>query len=482
MNTNINVIQCNGENCKSITVEDKDFYENLERKYENESGTLIKCNKNSNNSEYIECTIENKTSGFYTNSQKELIHCTSDGCSTIEPKTFEEITEIIPKYYINGNSGNDPDYPIIICQYSNDKVNKGCRIGKPFREIFHYDYIDQQKYPITFNNLFVDSGAMMSLISCKIILNGNTENQTTYHCDLINAEDYSYYITSKSESFVENEAFNNNIKASLIECIASENKYYSCKEYEKDKLGQSYYINTIHENKVIHCSEEGCITKIGINYYIKGCTKTMDDIYNGVKVNCYESISELIDCTSNKCKYIVSNNREIYIKGDGEGLILCENDQCQEIEGNKQEVFINGSTKDKSVKPIIVYEEEKWRSREGMANALYLNGNHGKNEKGKCQYSFIFCTTPLDCSEISGESGKKYINVASTVIFICNTEEEEEDKKLKSKNITDDLSSENYIKGYIVNSATMEILNYNNDLGILVVCVYDGNKATCSIN
>jgi len=368
---------------------------------------------------------------------------------------------------------NDPKYPIIICQFSSLTDNKGCKIDKPFRDVLLYNYIDQE-YPITFNNLFVNSGAMMSLISCKIVLNGNSENRATYKCSLIEANDYSYYITSESKTFIEND-----IKPSLIECTKIVNEYISCKEFEKEKLGSSYYINSNNNSKIINCNEDGCMTKIGINYYMGGCSKTISDINNDIKVNCDESVSELIDCSGSKCKNIIGNNREIYIKGDGEGLIRCKNDICEEIEGNKNGAYINGS-KDKNIKPIIVYKDNKWISQTAITNTLYLNGNRDKNENGKCKYSFIYCTTNTECFEISGESGKKYIDITSTVIFTCNTEDEGE--KLKSKNIIEDLSSENNIKGFIVNPSKMEILNYDNNSEILVVCTYDGgSKAICSI-
>jgi len=490
-NMNTKVIQCNGESCTSITVEDKDFYENSERKYVDESSATIQCNQNSNNAaanQYIECTIKKSiASGYYTNAQKELIHCSEEGCTTTEPKDFEEIANVIPKYYMNGNSRNDASHPIIICKYSmeDEEENRGCRVGKPFREVFlDYDLTDQQDYPITFTNVFVNSGAVMSLISCDIVLRGSTEDQASYQCNLIQAEEYSYYITSESEAFSEDES----PKASLIECTTSADAVISsCKEYEKGKLGPSYYINAQQMKKIIGCQKGGCISKFGVNYYIEGCSRTAEDINNGMKVNCYESVSELIDCSGNnsssssKCKTTVGNRREFYIKGDGEGLIRCENDTCEEIEGNEQEVFMNGSSKEKGVKPIIIYEDEKWRSQTVLTNnALYLNGNRGRNEKGACKYSFIHCTGPTECSEISGESGKKYINVESAVVFTCDTEEVEEEKKLQSKNILEYLSPERYFLGFIVNPTTMEILSYSNDSGVLVVCAYDGSKVVCS--
>ena len=106
----------------------------------------------------------------------------------------------IPKYYINGNVENDHEYLIIICTYT-DEINNGCKAGKPFCE----ECIDDcPKYPIQFKNLFVNSGKAMPLISCSIDIEGDVnEQEITYECNLIDATDLSYYITSESETVIE---------------------------------------------------------------------------------------------------------------------------------------------------------------------------------------------------------------------------------------------------------------------------------------
>jgi len=101
---------------------------NYEEKYTNESYNIIQCLEvNPSNSEpehynkYIKCSFKNKINGFFTNAQKELISCQTDYCSVTEPNEFENIAKNIPKYYINGNVENDPEYPIIICKFTNEK-------------------------------------------------------------------------------------------------------------------------------------------------------------------------------------------------------------------------------------------------------------------------------------------------------------------------------------------------------------------------
>jgi len=229
------VVKCNSEKCNKIDVKDKDFYENSKKKFGNESGTVIQCvledpNTNEINTynKYIKCTLDKKISGFYTNSQKELIKCSSTGCSTTSPEEFKEITNEVPKYFLNGNVINDKENPIIICQYIVETNKDGCYINKPFRNECTNDC---PKYPYTVNNLFVNSGAPMSLISCEIIISGDSDSQSkNYSCNLIEAKDFSYYITSEGETS------NNNIKGSLIKCTVISNEN-SCFEFTKELLG-----------------------------------------------------------------------------------------------------------------------------------------------------------------------------------------------------------------------------------------------------
>ena len=171
---------------------------------------------------YIKCSLENKIHGFFTNTQRELISCQMKDCSVKEANEFIYIANNIPKYYINGNVENDPEYPIIICSYTED-INNGCKTGKPFRNKCTNNC---PEYPIKFNNLFVNSGKPMSLISCTINIEGDLNDQEiTYECKLIYAKDFSYYITSESETVVEG------IKGSLIKCTVMSNGENSCIEY-----------------------------------------------------------------------------------------------------------------------------------------------------------------------------------------------------------------------------------------------------------
>jgi len=394
------VIKCDGEKCEGITVSDKDFYENSEKEYADNYGTVIHCKKRSDN-DLVDCSIETRISGFYTNSQKELIQCKSTGCTTVEPTAFKNV---IPNYYLNGNTLEDVEYPIIICKYQEDDqedaddeqgdqqlnyLKDGCNVGNPLRGICN----DKEKclelpfYPFTFSNLFVNSGKPMSLIACTILIkkeDGEQNINYSYSCNIIESENMSYYIT------IESETETMDIMGSLIECIVISNEENSCIEYEKNTLGSSYYINTINKNKIIKCDNKGCITEIGYNYYIDGCIEENDDdndnddeITYVINANCYkdstESASGIIDCTKDNCKKIKGDNRSVYIRGDGEGLLICASDNCKDIESpDREKTFINGSY-EKSTKPIIIWdgEKEKWESEAAMAKKLYLNGNSG---------------------------------------------------------------------------------------------------------
>jgi len=483
------VVKCDGERCEKIAINDNDFYENSEKNYGNESGTVIQCieedpnNKQIQNySKYNKCTIVNKTLGFYTNTQKELVSCNTSGCTTIEPIAFKEITDVIPRYYINENTINDPENPIIICRYIEnveDHENKGCRYDKPLRGECSNECPD---YPITFNNLFVNSGKPMSLISCSIVINGTFEHQSqSYSCNLIDAKDLSYYITSENNS-----SFVPLKKSSLIECTVITDGYNSCIEFENEKLGLSYYINTINDNKIIDCDTSGCITEIGYNYYIDGCNKDENDEANNIKVNCYKSSSEsLISCSGNNCKKSKGTNRGIYIKGDGIGLISYKNEKYKEIDGSdintvnnanndiKNNAFINGAN-EKNDKPVITLNGVKWQSQTAISNNLYLNGNSEKQGS----YSFILCSSVSSCNEISGDINKKYIDILSAKIYTYNSE----DDKFRYENNMVELL-ENSMKGFIVYPETMEILEDNLKSGILVVCSDDRTSGpSCTLN
>ena len=404
-----------------------------------------------------------------------MISCKANGCSTTEPTKFND--ENIPKYYyLNGNVSNDPDNPIIICKYIKpttnnsskrnsysseiaireikDSINDGCIVSKPL------------------NELFINYGTPMSLISCKIV---NSDNNKNYSCNLIKAKDFSYYITSETSKK----------KESLIECTVKSNEY-SCIEYEKSQLGSSYYINTLNDYKIIKCDINGCTTEDGQNYYIDGCTINNNDLENIDKnTNCYidntESMSELINCSGKSCIKINGVNRDIYIKGDGEGLILCESNKCKEIENSEfDKTFINGSN-EKNSKLIIIYDNnnKKWISSSVISNTLYLNGNSGEEGNN----SFIYCSSSSNCSEVSGDPEKYYIDISSAVLYGYN----KSNKKFESGNNNNILKSKfetgNKIKGFIVNPKTMEILKDNTNSGILVECIYDVNKSeppTCS--
>jgi len=450
--------------------------------YGNISGTVIICNEEDpNNKEiqnykkYIKCSVDNKTLGYYTNNQNDLVYCISNGCTTTEPSAFKEITKTLPKYYINGNRVNDPENPLIICRYienEEDYENKGCRYGKPLREEGLNDFTS---YPVTFYNLFVNSGQSMSLISCSVVIKNESDHQSmSYSCNLIEAKDLSYYITSENDS-----SFVPLIKASLIECSILTN---SCIEYEKENLRYSYYINTLNEKNIIKCDKGGCITVIGYNYYVDGCNENSNDD----KTNCYQNSSQstsgLINCGNQNCIKSKGSPRSIYVKGNGIGLIRCSNEKCEAISDSDitsingdiiEKTFKNGGD-DKNTNPIIVWNGIKWESQRAISNALYLNGNSGTEGS----YSFIYCISDFSCSEITGDNTKKYIDVLSSKIFIYN---ENDDKFESGDNMNEILQKS--IKGFIIYPETMEILKDNNKLGKLVIC--DGESEIdpiCSTN
>jgi len=474
------LVKCDGENrCDKIDdIRDNDFYVNYEEKYTNEFYNIIQCMEvNPNNSEpehynkYIKCSLENKTNGFFTNTQRELINCHTNDCSLMEGKEFENIANIIPKYYINGNVENDSEYPIIICTYT-DEINNGCEAGKPFR---NECIVDCPQYQIQFNNLFVNSGKAMSLISCTVDIEGELNDQEiTYECKLIDATDFSYYITSDSETVIEGN------KGSLIECTVVSKGENSCVEFVKETLGLSYYINSINNNKIIKCDNTGCISEKGYNYFIDGCS-VKGESSPSENLNCYndntESFSELINCSSGTCMKIMGSNRDVYIKGNGIGLITCNAESCEEIDDTdiKDKTLINGSN-EKYTKPIIVFNHktEKWEAQTAISNMLYLNGNNGIEGR----YSFIYCSSISSCSEVSGDPTKKYVNILSASMYIYNNIYE----RFESGNNMIEIL-ERSIKGFIVNAKTMEVLEDNTQSGILVVCTDDDkNGPTCSTN
>jgi len=97
----------------------------------------------------------------------------------------------------------------------------------------------------------------MSLISCPIIIKNNEIK--SYSCKIINSKELSYYISSKSEPIVEN------VKGTLIEYTVVTEGINSCVEFEKEKLGSSYYINAVHK-KIIKCEEGENGEKSGNGY------------------------------------------------------------------------------------------------------------------------------------------------------------------------------------------------------------------------
>eukprot|EP00833_Pecoramyces_ruminatium_P003287 jgi/Orpsp1_1/1177319/evm.model.c7180000060974.1 len=386
----------------------------------------------------IQLFIEKEISGYYTNSQKELIACNYNSCSTKEKGEFKDL----PIYFLNGNRLNDEENPIIVCGNKGAGDTNGCIVKNPLRE--NDCSSNCPEYPYKFNNLFINSEKWLSLIRCSINVNKTLSSYDfNYNCQSIDAKDDSYYLSSYSESSIENQ------KELLILCTNES----SCKEFNNLNDLHGIFIDGIDDSSIISCdNENGCSKEKGYNYYIAGNYSEFNNI--------------LIDCCQGHCIKTIGINRGIYISGNGSELIKCDSIICDIIEEvSNDKIFLNGSNK-KNTKPLIIYKEDKWVSEKGISGKLYINGNN--KEEGN--NAFIYCISDYSCTEISGDQDKKYIDVLSADLYIY------QDGNFKAENNMISALGGN-MKGFLINPNTFEVLEDNTITGKLIICRNDEDES-----
>ena len=415
--------------CVALTVKDNDFYLNNEKKYNGESGSLIKCVSDGNTTnEKIECSLTNG-SGYYTNdSEGHLIKC-ADNCEIID--TFNNVEN-----YLNANSSIDLEKPIIEC--NNGIGGKKCSaitLGTP-EEVGTFNYINADK--------------SMTLISCEKQENGTKEGSEekvySNSCSIYEAPKYTYYSEKKG--------------GRLIHCDVDNCTFESLR-------GNNYYLDSMKTGYIIECARNVCSSVLGNNYYL-------DSSIGGLNlIQCYDS-------ATTPCTKEVGISRGVYVtNGNGNELIILDsptsNGKSDPARSDtKGKYYLNGGS-DKGTNPLIYVEEiegeptqYKWKTGAADANTAYVNENGN---------GIIFCTATNSCKEITPIANSKYLNINSKKLITCSS---------STNCVASDITFETGEKtnAYLINQATGELLSDNTVSGKLVECTKnddENNTIECAL-
>jgi hypothetical protein len=389
-----------------------------------------------------------------------------------------------------GSNGSELNAKLIIC--SNDEGN--CKVPED-NGGYHNPYIKEKE-----------------LMGNRFYINHQNSEKTLIYCSSMT---YCFEMSSSSNPELVKGIYINGVEdLALIKCVEDKTTNNDGEEEIKivcdsmasvEKYG--YYVN-YRNDTTIRCDLESCILISYDNHKRTFINSDSESDYRIIKcqngneckvveksqnyyIDSSSNSNALIKCSTsdNTCTKVTGGNRDVYISGDGEDVIICTTNSCnyQNSEATSADVdqtyYLNADSSAEiplitavEVKETAVTRKKrdqtyKWSAPEEKpkSNSVFINKN-AISEK----YGIIYCTSETQCNEIE-TFDTEYIDIITPkVIYFDGLNNE---WKQNINYLTSNSLDSTYI--FLVNKLNAEIIKTGGSNSSLVSCKKENNAWSC---